>query len=122
MIPATAAAQLSEEASLSDDVVSLIHWQPSPTQNPALSQTHVVIFVLQSVSSEFIPQLPRKLVNKLKLPKGFEKKMCVAIETFGIKACAEIESHNAASIKDCPLYAIIGKHAVVVDVAPGKWQ
>ncbi|XP_034438303.1 vitellogenin-2-like [Hippoglossus hippoglossus] len=91
MIPATAAVQLSREVSMADEV---------------------------SVSSEFISQLPRKLVNMLKIPKGFEKKMCVAIETFGIKACAEIESHNAASIKDCPLYAIIGKHAVLVEVAP----
>ncbi|XP_062252051.1 vitellogenin-2-like [Platichthys flesus] len=91
MIPAKAADQVSREESMVDDV---------------------------SVSSEFISQLPRKLVKILKIPKGFEKKMCVAIETFGIKACAEIESHNAASIKDCPLYAIIGKHAVLVDVAP----
>ncbi|XP_060934605.1 vitellogenin-2-like [Limanda limanda] len=91
MIPAKAADQVSREDSMVDDV---------------------------SVSSEFISQLPRKLVKILKIPKGFEKKMCVAIETFGIKACAEIESHNAASIKDCPLYAIIGKHAVLVDVAP----
>lgn len=46
--------------------------------------------------------------------------MCAAIATFGIKACTEIESQNAAFIRDCPLYAIIGRHAVMVEVAPGK--
>ncbi|XP_034529933.1 vitellogenin 2 [Notolabrus celidotus] len=71
-----------------------------------------------SASSEIIPvDLPRKIVNKLRL-KTFEKKMCAEIETFGIKACTEIESRNAAFIKDCPLYAMIGKHAIVVEVAP----
>ena len=79
------------------------------------------VVLLQSASSEIIPvDLPRKLANKVKLPRAFEKKMCAAFETFGIKACTEIESRNAAFIKDCPLYAIIGKHAVMVEVAPGK--
>ncbi|XP_076582004.1 vitellogenin-2-like isoform X3 [Chaetodon auriga] len=73
----------------------------------------------ESASSEIIPvDLPRKIVNKIKLPKAFEKKMCAAFETFGIKACTEIESRNAAFIRDSPLYAMIGKHAVFVEVAP----
>ncbi|XP_042372245.1 vitellogenin-2-like [Plectropomus leopardus] len=72
-----------------------------------------------SASSEIIPvDLPSKIASKLKLKKAFEKKMCTEIETFGIKACTEIESHNAAFIRDCPLYAMIGKHAVLVEVAP----
>ncbi|XP_041647048.1 vitellogenin-2-like isoform X8 [Cheilinus undulatus] len=72
-----------------------------------------------SASSEILLfDLHEKIPSKLKLPKAFEKKMCAAIETFGIKACTEIESRNAAFIKDCPLYAIIGKHAVFVEVAP----
>lgn len=75
---------------------------------------------LQSASSEIIPvDVPSKIVKR-KIPRAFERKMCAAFETFGIKACTEIESHNAAFIRDCPLYAIIGKHAVLVDVAPGK--
>ncbi|KAK1897097.1 Vitellogenin-2, partial [Dissostichus eleginoides] len=57
-----------------------------------------------SASSEIIP--------------AFEKKLCAQIETFGIKACTEIESRNAAFIRNCPLYAMIGKHAVTVEVAP----
>lgn len=80
------------------------------------------VVILQSASSEIIPvDLPIKTVHKLKLPRAFEKKMCAAIETFGIKACTEIESRNAAFIRNCPLYAIIGKHAVLVEVAPGKY-
>lgn len=77
--------------------------------------------VSQSASSEIIPMdLPLKIVQQMKIPKAFEKKLCAAIETFGIKACTEIESRNAAFIRDCPLYAMIGKHAVSVEVAPGK--
>uniref|UniRef100_A0A8D3DWI1 Vitellogenin domain-containing protein n=1 Tax=Scophthalmus maximus TaxID=52904 RepID=A0A8D3DWI1_SCOMX len=72
----------------------------------------------QSASSEILSDLPRKIVNKLKLPKAFEKKMCAVIETFGVKACTEIESRNAAFIRDCPLYAMIGKHAILVEVSP----
>nr|XP_019936765.1 PREDICTED: vitellogenin-2-like [Paralichthys olivaceus] len=104
MIPAQATLQMSREA--------------SSRMSSSMADDVVMIFVLQSVSSELISQLPRKIVNKLKFPKGFDKKMCAAFETFGIKACTEIESRNAAFIKDCPLYAIIGKHAVLVEVAP----
>ncbi len=81
----------------------------------------ICFVVLQSASSEIIPvDLPSKIVSKLNLPRAFEKKMCFAFETFGIKACTEIESRNAAFIRDSPLYAMIGKHAVSVKVAPGK--
>uniref|UniRef100_A0A8D0AR41 Vitellogenin-2-like n=1 Tax=Sander lucioperca TaxID=283035 RepID=A0A8D0AR41_SANLU len=67
-----------------------------------------------AVSSEILPvDLPSRIVRK-----AFEKKMCAVIETFGIKACTEIESRNAAFIKNCPFYTIIGKHAVIVEVAP----
>uniref|UniRef100_A0A8D3DU92 Vitellogenin domain-containing protein n=1 Tax=Scophthalmus maximus TaxID=52904 RepID=A0A8D3DU92_SCOMX len=64
-----------------------------PTQNPSPFQNNVVMF-------------------------AFEKKMCAVIETFGVKACTEIESRNAAFIRDCPLYAMIGKHAILVEVSP----
>ncbi|XP_047442875.1 vitellogenin-2-like [Mugil cephalus] len=72
-----------------------------------------------SMSSEIIPaDLSRQTARILKAPKAFQKKMCAAIETFGFKACTEIESHNAAFIRNCPLYALIGKHAVFVKIAP----
>ncbi|XP_056132380.1 vitellogenin-2-like [Lampris incognitus] len=73
-----------------------------------------------SKSSEILPvDLPNKIIKKMKIIKGlFERKMCAQSETFGIKACTEIESQNAAFIKDCPLYAMIGKHALIVGVSP----
>ncbi|XP_035504380.1 vitellogenin-2 [Scophthalmus maximus] len=98
MIPAQAQVQLSREA-LSSNLAS------------SLADD-------MSASSEILSDLPRKIVNKLKLPKAFEKKMCAVIETFGVKACTEIESRNAAFIRDCPLYAMIGKHAILVEVSP----
>lgn len=60
------------------------------------------------------------MVNTLKFPKAFWKKLCVATETFGIKACTEIESRNPASVKSTPLYAMLGKHAIEIKVSPGK--
>ncbi|XP_049442915.1 vitellogenin-2-like isoform X2 [Epinephelus fuscoguttatus] len=98
MIPAEVAKRLSRES-----FSSKISWMASSL----------------AASSEIIPvDLPSKITRKLKLTKAFEKKMCAEIETFGIKACTEIESRNAAFIRDCPLYAMIGKHAVLVEVAP----
>lgn len=77
--------------------------------------------LLQSESSEIIPaDLPRRVSNKLKYQRTLDMKTCAALQTIGIKACTEIESRNAAFIRDCPFYNIIGKHAVFVKVAPGK--
>ncbi|CAK6958104.1 vitellogenin-2-like [Scomber scombrus] len=102
MIPAEAAALLSRQ-----------------TFSSRVSRMASSLLGSISASSEIIPvDVPSKIVNKRKIPRAFEKKMCAAFETFGIKACTEIESHNAAFIRNCPLYAIIGKHAVLVDVAP----
>ncbi|XP_034002721.1 vitellogenin-2-like [Trematomus bernacchii] len=64
--------------------------------------------------------LTSKMASQLNLPKPFEKKLCAEIKTFGIKACTEIKSRNALFIKSCPLYAMIGKHAVTVEVAPAE--
>nr|AAK15157.1 vitellogenin B [Melanogrammus aeglefinus] len=72
-----------------------------------------------SKSSEIIPvDLPENLIRKINLNAAFAKKMCGELKTFGIKACAEIESRNAAAIKDCPLYAVIGKHALILEISP----
>ncbi|XP_059196629.1 vitellogenin-2-like [Centropristis striata] len=102
MIPAAAVAQASREIFSS-----------------RISRMASSLAAGMSASSEIIPvDLPSKIARKVKLPKMFEKKMCAQIETFGIKACTEIESRNAAFIKDCALYAVIGSHAVSVEVAP----
>uniref|UniRef100_A0A3Q3AFJ4 Vitellogenin-2-like n=1 Tax=Kryptolebias marmoratus TaxID=37003 RepID=A0A3Q3AFJ4_KRYMA len=72
-----------------------------------------------SASSEILPDnMARSTVSKMKLPRAFWKKLCVATQTFGIKACAEIESHNATFLKNTPLYTIMGKHAVYIKVSP----
>ncbi|KAK5907202.1 hypothetical protein CesoFtcFv8_005079 [Champsocephalus esox] len=72
-----------------------------------------------SASSEIIPiDRPSKMTSQLNRLKAFEKKVCAEMKTFGIKACTEIKSRNAAFIRNCPLYAMIGKHAVTVEVAP----
>ena len=81
------------------------------------------ILFLQSKSSEIIPvDLPENLIRKINLNAAFAKKMCGELKTFGIKVCAEIESRNAAAIKDCPLYAVIGKHALILEISPGKYK
>ncbi|CAL8393716.1 unnamed protein product [Boreogadus saida] len=72
-----------------------------------------------SKSSEIIPvDLPENLIRKINLNAAFAKKMCGELQVFGIKACAEIESRSAAAIKDCPLYAFIGKHALILEISP----
>nr|XP_057928817.1 vitellogenin-2-like [Doryrhamphus excisus] len=68
------------------------------------------------VSSEILSaDQPSKMS---KLIRAFEKKLCGEFETFGIKACTVIESRNAAFIRDVPLYAVIGKHSLLVEVQP----
>ncbi|KAM9831430.1 vitellogenin 2 [Neosynchiropus ocellatus] len=48
----------------------------------------------------------------------FSKKICAVFETFGLKACADIDSHDAAFIRDSPLYHMVGKHSLVFEVIP----
>ncbi|XP_076007428.1 vitellogenin-2-like [Genypterus blacodes] len=71
----------------------------------------------RSWSSEMIHAELQSL-TKQKVPRQFRKKMCSAIETFGIKACTVVESLNVAAIKEIPLYAVIGKHAALIEVSP----
>ncbi|XP_063747534.1 vitellogenin-2-like [Eleginops maclovinus] len=102
IIPAALATQVSRE-----------------TFSSKLSKMASSMAQSMSASSEIIPvDLPSKIASQLNLLKAFEKKLCAQIATFGIKACTEIESRNAAFIRNCPLYAMIGKHAVTVEVAP----
>ncbi|KAG7217480.1 hypothetical protein INR49_021405 [Caranx melampygus] len=99
VIPAAAAVQLSTE-----------------TFTSKASRLASTLAGGMSASSEIISfDLPQKIANTLKLPKAFKKRMCAAIETFGVKACTEIESRNAAFIRDCPLYAIVGNHAIIFE-------
>uniref|UniRef100_A0A3P8W3Z2 Vitellogenin-2-like n=1 Tax=Cynoglossus semilaevis TaxID=244447 RepID=A0A3P8W3Z2_CYNSE len=87
---------------------------------PAHGVLHLSHHTSSHEASVMLALLFVHVVNKMSIPKAYEKKMCAAIATFGIKACTEIESQNAAFIRDCPLYAIIGRHAVMVEVAPAE--
>ncbi|KAM9385805.1 vitellogenin-2-like [Pholidichthys leucotaenia] len=72
-----------------------------------------------SASSEVLhADLPKKLANKVKLPKAYKKKMQVYSKTFGFKAVSEIVSHNAAFIRNDPLYRIMGNHTFSLKVTP----
>ncbi|KAM3876385.1 vitellogenin-like [Diretmus argenteus] len=104
MVPAKAATQLSQETFTSTFI----------------SKMSSSLAASMSRSSEILPvDLPNERTLKMKpLKTFFEKKMCAESVTFGIKACTEIESRNAAFIKACPLYAIVGKHAIFVELAP----
>lgn len=133
IIPVEIAAQHSREifssrisgiaSSRADDIVSLILWLlfVSLKKKSTLPQIKVVTFVLQSASSEILlADQPRQIAKKTKLPRAYEKKMCYTLETYGIKACYEIESRSAIFLRYTPIYAIVGKHAVKVEVTPGK--
>ncbi|XP_076009564.1 vitellogenin-2-like [Genypterus blacodes] len=71
-----------------------------------------------SWSSEILHADLQNEFTKPKLSKPFHKTMCAAIEMFGIKACTVVESLNAAAFSRVPLYAVIGKHAALIKVAP----
>ncbi|XP_034085810.1 vitellogenin-2-like [Gymnodraco acuticeps] len=90
-----------------------------PAENATQVSRETSKMASSSASSEIIPiDLPSKMASQLNLPKTFEKKLCAQMKTFGIKACTMIKSRNAAFIRNCPLYAMIGKHAVTVEVSP----
>ncbi|XP_061594362.1 vitellogenin-2-like [Cololabis saira] len=93
--------------------IDAMSWQNFTSRNSSMLSS------LESASSEIISaDLPRQFARKMKLFKGYVKKMCAASYTFGIKACAEIESRNAASLRKSPIYAAVGKHSVYVKVSP----
>uniref|UniRef100_A0A8C1DR09 Phosvitin n=1 Tax=Cyprinus carpio carpio TaxID=630221 RepID=A0A8C1DR09_CYPCA len=79
-------------------------------------QTH-----LAGSSSEILdPEMPHDA--PLRAPAPFDKTLCLAVPYIGIKGCVEVHSHNAAFIRNDPLYYIIGQHSarsVVLAVAEG---
>uniref|UniRef100_A0A3Q1GRI3 Vitellogenin-2-like n=1 Tax=Acanthochromis polyacanthus TaxID=80966 RepID=A0A3Q1GRI3_9TELE len=74
-----------------------------------------------SASSKIIPDdLPRRISRKQKPFRPYKKKMCAESETFGLKACTEVESYSAVFLRESPLYAIIGNHTAQVKVKPAR--
>ncbi|XP_058616046.1 vitellogenin-like [Onychostoma macrolepis] len=53
----------------------------------------------------------------LKAPAPFDKTLCFAVPYIEIKGCIEVHSHNAAFIKNAPLFYIIGHHSARATVA-----
>lgn len=101
-------------SSMADSKVSL---NPGSLRLTTFLQSNIVLSFMPLQSSELITDRPSKMS---KLIKDFEKKLCGELETFGIKACAVFKSRNASFIRDVPLYAVVGKHSVLIEVTPGK--
>uniref|UniRef100_A0A8C1RUX1 Vitellogenin 2 n=1 Tax=Cyprinus carpio TaxID=7962 RepID=A0A8C1RUX1_CYPCA len=53
----------------------------------------------------------------LRAPAPFDKTLCLAVPYIGIKGCVEVHSHNAAFIRNDPLYYIIGQHSARATVS-----
>nr|AGZ80880.1 vitellogenin B variant 1 [Carassius auratus ssp. 'Pengze'] len=63
------------------------------------------------MSSENSDEVP------MRAPAPFDKTLCLAVPYIEIKGCVEVHSHNAAFIKNTPLFYIIGQHSARVTVA-----
>uniref|UniRef100_A0A8C2GGT2 Vitellogenin 2 n=1 Tax=Cyprinus carpio TaxID=7962 RepID=A0A8C2GGT2_CYPCA len=69
-----------------------------------------------SISSEILdPEMPHDA--PLRAPAPFDKTLCLAVPYIGIKGCVEVHSHNAAFIRNDPLFCIIGQHSARASVA-----
>uniref|UniRef100_A0A671N4E7 Vitellogenin-like n=1 Tax=Sinocyclocheilus anshuiensis TaxID=1608454 RepID=A0A671N4E7_9TELE len=69
-----------------------------------------------SYSSEMPPEAP------VRAAAPFHKTLCLAVPYIEIKGCIEVHSHNAAFIRNDPLFYIIGQHSarsVVLPLAEG---
>ncbi len=61
-------------------------------------------------SSEILdPEMPSE--DTMRAPVPFDKTLCLAVPYVEIKGCIEVHSHNAAFIRNDPLFYIIGKHS-----------
>uniref|UniRef100_A0A671N7A1 Vitellogenin-like n=1 Tax=Sinocyclocheilus anshuiensis TaxID=1608454 RepID=A0A671N7A1_9TELE len=64
-----------------------------------------------SYSSEMPPEAP------VRAAAPFHKTLCLAVPYIEIKGCIEVHSHNAAFIRNDPLFYIIGQHSARASVA-----
>uniref|UniRef100_A0A8C1PXW0 Vitellogenin 5 n=1 Tax=Cyprinus carpio TaxID=7962 RepID=A0A8C1PXW0_CYPCA len=67
--------------------------------------------VPEHISSENQDEVP------VRAPAPFDKTLCLAVPYIEIKGCVELHSHNAAFIRNDPLYYIIGQHSARATVA-----
>uniref|UniRef100_A0A8C1Z631 Vitellogenin domain-containing protein n=1 Tax=Cyprinus carpio TaxID=7962 RepID=A0A8C1Z631_CYPCA len=71
-------------------------------------------YVFSFQSSENSDEVP------VRAPAPFDKTLCLAVPYIEIKGCVEVHSHNAAFIRNEPLYYIIGHHSARVTVSRGS--
>uniref|UniRef100_A0A672PPV0 Vitellogenin-like n=1 Tax=Sinocyclocheilus grahami TaxID=75366 RepID=A0A672PPV0_SINGR len=68
------------------------------------------------LSSEILdPEMPPEAPVRASAP--FDKTLCLAVPYIEIKGCVEVHSHNAAFIRNDPLFYIIGQHSARATVA-----
>ncbi|XP_016112085.1 vitellogenin-like [Sinocyclocheilus grahami] len=53
----------------------------------------------------------------VRAPAPFDKTLCLAVPYIEIKGCVEVHSHNAAFIRNAPLFYIIGHHSARATMA-----
>uniref|UniRef100_A0A672PPL1 Vitellogenin-like n=1 Tax=Sinocyclocheilus grahami TaxID=75366 RepID=A0A672PPL1_SINGR len=71
---------------------------------------------LAGSSSEILdPEMPPEAPVRASAP--FDKTLCLAVPYIEIKGCVEVHSHNAAFIRNDPLFYIIGQHSARATVA-----
>uniref|UniRef100_A0A673LFD8 Vitellogenin-like n=1 Tax=Sinocyclocheilus rhinocerous TaxID=307959 RepID=A0A673LFD8_9TELE len=71
---------------------------------------------LAGSSSEILdPEMPPEAPVRASAP--FDKTLCLAVPYIEIKGCVEVHSHNAAFIRNDPLFYIIGHHSARATVA-----
>ncbi|KAJ8376408.1 hypothetical protein SKAU_G00069880 [Synaphobranchus kaupii] len=97
LVPAALAAQLSKEKFTSKAAVSAAG---------GLSKSSEIIY---NASPE-----PKLKAISARVQETF----CAMFTTFGLKACLELTSQNAAFLKNCPLYKLVGDHAIMICVKP----
>ncbi|ROL40725.1 Vitellogenin [Anabarilius grahami] len=70
----------------------------------------------QTWSSE-IPDPDMRAEAPMRAAAPFHKTLCLAVPYIEIKGCIEVHSHNAAYIRNSPLFYIIGQHSARAAVA-----
>ena len=65
----------------------------------------VIILHYSFQSSEIPDETP------VRAAAPFHKTLCLAVPYIEIKGCVEVHSHNAAFIRNSPLFYIIGQHS-----------
>uniref|UniRef100_A0A672MZJ0 Vitellogenin-like n=1 Tax=Sinocyclocheilus grahami TaxID=75366 RepID=A0A672MZJ0_SINGR len=83
----------------------------------------VVRNIEEPTAERIVPLVPELAVIVIILNFSFQsatpfhKTLCLAVPYIEIKGCIEVHSHNAAFIRDDPLFYIIGQHSARASVA-----